>query len=314
MINDLDRKLILALQQNGRASQVDLANQLGVHVSTVAKRIVALEGNETMKVRALPNPYKLGFIAHAFIAIEADSSKINSICDHLYKNFNVNLVVTTFGRFDILAIVYFSTWEKLLSFVFSDLCVTDGVKNVETFFVRDIKKRFYGRFFDNVVPAKIDETDLKIVERLTENGRQTAQQLAKELGISLPTCIRRLARLLDQNVMEVKAVPNPSRIGLAGNAFMLLKVEAAKLEHACAELKSYPGVFLVMTLFNSYDILIGFNAHSPEELHRFIKSEILAIDGIIRDETIIRAEIKKRYYGGFLQDSFESGPQARPQS
>ena len=41
MINGLDRKLVLALQQNGRASHVELATQLGVHVSTVAKKMEA---------------------------------------------------------------------------------------------------------------------------------------------------------------------------------------------------------------------------------------------------------------------------------
>ena len=303
MINGLDRKLVLALQQNGRASHVELATQLGVHVSTVAKKMEALDQNETMKIRALPNPFKLGFIAHAFIAIEADSKKINDICQTLYQHFNVNLVVTVFGRFDILAIVYFPTWEKLLDFVFTDLCVTEGVNNVETFFVKDIKKRLYGRVFDNVVPAKIDGVDLKIIEKLTENGRYTAQHLAEDLGISLPTCIRRLSRLLVENVIEIKAVPNPSKIGYPSNAFMLLKVDHDKLEKVCAILKSYPNVFLVMTLFNSYDIVIGFNAASSEELHNLINSEILSIDGIIGDETIVRAEIKKRYYGGFLEDS-----------
>jgi DNA-binding Lrp family transcriptional regulator len=89
-------------------------------------------------------------------------------------------------------------------------------------------------------------------------------------------------------------------ISYAANAFIFLRVQAAKLEKVCATLRLYKDVFLIMTLFNSYDVVIGINATSPEELHRF-KNKILSIDGIINDETMIRAEIKKRYYGGFLE-------------
>lgn len=302
MITGLDKKLILALQQNGRASHVVLARQLGVHVSTIAKKIQELEENDTMKIRALPNPFKLGYVAHAFIAVEADSNKVDSICDHLYHNFNINLVVTAFGRFDILMIVYYPTWEQLLKFVFYDLYVTPGVDNVETFFVKDIFKRFYGRFSNDVVPVRIDGIDHQIIEQLTDNGRLTSQHLARELGVSLPTCIRRLTRLIDENVIEIKAIPNPSKIGYVSNAFMLLKIADNRLMQVSRALTSFHNIFFVMTLFNSYDIVIGVNASSSEDLHRFIKNEILSIDGIRADETIIRAEIKKRYYGGFLEE------------
>jgi len=300
MINSVDRKLILALQQNGRATNIELSKQLGVHVSTIPKRIQLLEENEIIKIRALPNPFKLGYIAHAFIAIEADTDKINDICSRLNGNFNVNLVVTAFGRFDILAIVYFSTWEKLLSFVSSDLSATQGVRTVETFLVKEIKKRYYGFVVDNLTPVKIDEIDQGIIEKLTENGRYKSQHLAKELRISPPACLRRLSRLLREKVIEIKAIPNPSKIGYVANAFMFLRVQAAQLEEVCSALHLYKDVFLIMTLFNSYDILIGINATSPEELLRF-KNKILSTDGIINDETMIRAEIKKRYYGGFLE-------------
>ncbi len=125
MLNSLDRKLILALQKDGRESNVELARQLGIHVTTVAKRVEMLEENEIIKVRALPNPFKLGYNAHAIIAIETKTTNIEKICSRLNKNFYVNLIVTTFGRYSILAIAYFPTWEMLLNMISSDLSSTD---------------------------------------------------------------------------------------------------------------------------------------------------------------------------------------------
>jgi DNA-binding Lrp family transcriptional regulator len=234
------------------------------------------------------------------VAIEANRDKIDEICARLNSNFYVNLIVTTFGRFDILAIVYFPTWEKLLNFVWSDLSATNGVQTVETFLVKDIKKRFYGITTDKPVPVKIDEIDQRIIEKLTENGRYKSQHIAAELGISPPTCLRRLSRLLREKVIEVKAVPNPSEIGYTANAFILLRVKATKMDEVCSKLSSYKDVYLVITLYNGFDIIIGINSTSSEGLYRF-RNELLSLDGILHDETIVRAEIKKRYYGGFLE-------------
>jgi DNA-binding Lrp family transcriptional regulator len=299
MLSSFDRQLVLALQQNGRATNVELARRLDAHVSTIAKRILWLEDHDIIKVRALPNPFKLGYTAHAIIAIKAHDRKIDEICIRLNEVFNVNLIVTAFGRYDILATAYFPTWEKLLGLVSSQLSSVDGVI-VDIFLVKEIKKRYYGLNADNIVPVKFDDIDQFIIERLTENGRYKSQRLAKELGISPPTCLRRISRLLEEKVIEIKAIPNPSKIGYASNAFMFLRIKADKLENVCATLGRYKDIFLVMTLFNSYDVLIGMNASSPEELYKF-KNELVSLEGVVNSEIVIRAEIKKRYYGGFLE-------------
>ena len=301
MIDEIERQLILELQQNGRASHVELAKKLGIHVSTVAKMIRLLEEKDLIKIRALPNPFKLGYSAHAFITIKAEKENIDSICSLLYANFNVNLIVTAFGKFDILALVYFSSWDGLLNFIATNLSAANGVLNVETFLVKDIRKRYYGQFMDDSAPVKIDEVDQRIIEQLPENGRCPSKQLAKHLKISLPTCLRRLNLLLAEKVIEIKAVPDPSKIGVTTNAFMLLHVKVTKIEDICAELEKYKDIFLIMTLYNGYHILVGISAPDPGHLHQLIKKSILTIDGIIDDETIIRAEVKKRYYGKFLE-------------
>jgi DNA-binding Lrp family transcriptional regulator len=302
MINGLDRKLILALQRDGRASHVELSRQLGVHVSTIAKKMKSLEEQEIIKVRALPNPAKMGYTAHAILAIQADKDKIESVCSSLNSYFNVNLIVTTFGRFDILSTAAFPTWNEMLNFVIEELSKIEGILNFDIYFVRKVMKRSYLPVDDNIIPVKIDETDRQIIEKLTQDGRYTSYHLASELGISLPTCTRRLAFLIQEKVIEVRAVPYMSKIESVANAFMLLKVRQNKFKYVCASLSSSKGVFLLMTLYNSFDIMIGLNADSQEELHRLINNEVLALVGVVSSETIFRGEIKKRYYGGLLVD------------
>jgi Lrp/AsnC family transcriptional regulator, regulator for asnA, asnC and gidA len=300
MINDLDRKLILELQKNGRASHVELSRILGVHVSTIAKKMKSLEDREIIKVRALPNPDKMGYAAHAVFAIKADNQKIEHVCSNLNSRFNVNLIITTFGRFDILAVAYFPSWGQLINFVVEELPKIDGILNTDIYFVKKMIKRSYLPVSETLSPVKIDEIDTRIIEKLTADGRYTSHHLARELGISLPTCTRRLAFLIQERVIDIRAVPYMSKIESVANAFMLLRVHPDNIKGMCAQLMNNNGIFLVMTLFNSYELLIGLNAVSQESLHRLINNEIIAMDGVISSETIFRAEVKKRYYGGNL--------------
>ncbi|HSW58670.1 MAG TPA: AsnC family transcriptional regulator [Dehalococcoidales bacterium] len=298
MLSSFDRKLIMALQEDGRASNVDLSQKLGIHVSTIAKRIDELEEHEIMKIQALPNPYKLGYSAHAIIAIETDIRRIDEICARLNNIFNVNLIITAFGRYDIIAVAYFPAMENLLNMVSRELSTINGLK-VDTFLIKDVKKRYYGFTIDNTEPIKIDEIDQKIIEKLTENGRCKILNLARELGISPSTCLRRTSRLISEKVIEIRAIPNPSRIGYASNALLFLRVQTDKLENVCNTLRTFDNIFLVATLYNAYDAVIGYHASSPEELYRF-KKTIISTDGVLSGDIIVRAEIKKRYYGKLL--------------
>jgi Lrp/AsnC family transcriptional regulator for asnA, asnC and gidA len=89
MISKTDQRLIIELQKDGRASYAELAAKLGITASTVAKRVETLVKSKTIDIRALQNPFKLGLMANALIAIKTDPTKIDDICNQLVDNFNV---------------------------------------------------------------------------------------------------------------------------------------------------------------------------------------------------------------------------------
>ena len=302
MLSDIDKKIIRALQKDGRATHTSLAKKLGIHVSTISKKIQVLEQEGIIQIRALPNPFVLGYTCHAVIGIEAEPKAIENICTRLHKILNVNLIVTTFGRFDIIAVVFFPGWDQLLDFIHVTLSEADGVKNLEAFFVKDIVKRSFGFTSNGASPTKIDETDRNIIEKLSENGRYTANYLARELGISLATCTRRLSNLFREKVVAVKALPNPTKLANNTNALLFIRTEAKMLETICEEIKALKEVPLALKLFSGADLFVVYNAPNPEALYRFVKNDIVSMEGIVGVKTFIRATIKKRYYGGFSDD------------
>ena len=70
MIDEIDLKLILALQVNGRETFVDLGEKIGVSEGTVRKRYKRLVDDGIIAVTALPDIRKMGFNVIGVMAIQ----------------------------------------------------------------------------------------------------------------------------------------------------------------------------------------------------------------------------------------------------
>jgi Lrp/AsnC family transcriptional regulator for asnA, asnC and gidA len=307
MFDATDRKILLALRQNGRLSHVQLARDLDLNVSTVARRIEDLLAQEIIRIQAVPNPYQFGYNAHAFITLDVDLIRVESVAGRLARSRNVSLLNTSFGRFDILMVVDFPDWEMLQAFVKEELSHIEGIRKVETFLVSEIKKRYRGLFTSTPPNSSlnIDDIDRRLVEELEKNGRASYAELAEKFGVSLATISRRLAALLDNNIIRIVAVPNPSRLGYLANAYIAFQVQLEKIEQVCQILSADPAVHLVMTMMNGFEVLAGVNFPGPEMLYKFITAKIAAMDGVTNIETFIRAEIKKATYAHLDLDNLE---------
>jgi len=304
MISATDKRIILELQNKGRATYAELASRLGYSASTIAKRIDRLIESDTITIRALPNPYKMGLEANAVIAIKCDPLKMDHVCTRLKKNFFINNIHTIFGRFDILTIVYFPSWELLHRFINQELFAIQGVEQAETYHINEIKKRYLG-LFDNSEPAKpndIKSIDRKLIEALVKDGRVHVNELAEKLGSNVSTISRRISHLLNEEIVKICAVPNPSKLGYASNATMVLDVEADRVNDICRDLAKVPENHTIMTMIKGNGVIVGIHSWNNASLYHLIEENILCIKGVKRTETFIRAEIKKRYYGWFLEN------------
>ena len=304
-INKTDHKLIMALQKDGNTSYSDLAETLGITAKTVAKRVDRLLSSGIISIRAQPNPYKLGLSASALIALKTDPSRNEQICRHLAENFYVNLVQTVFGRMDILAIVYFPSWEMLHNFINSELYALDGVMQVELYFIKEFYKR-YERFFEKERftndQSKLKETDWNLIKELAKDGRANPNDLAEKAGIHVSTVYRRIETLVKGDIIKISAVPNPSRLmPYSANAFIALDVDPAEVDNICTRFYHYPEIYFIMTTNNRSGVIICLNAKGNEALYQFIKNNISHLAGLSNMETFIRAVVQKAYYGWLME-------------
>ncbi len=304
-MNTTDLRLIAKLEDNGRASYIDLADSLGINPSTVAKRVQGLLNDGLISIKAIPNPYKMGFRANAIIAANISLSKIDDLANRLISNLNVYQLSTAFGRYNLIIGVHFPSWDDILNFVSSEVSEAADIYELQTFFVKEVKKRHYGLDENPSAgeqPVRLDETDMKLIHELAENGRYSGIYLADKLGISLSAASKRLATLLRDDIVKIRAVTNPNKMGFHSNAYLFIRTERNRAKDVCNRLQPYNEISTLVTLSNGYDIYASVVARTPQVLYQFIKSKVSPIKGITFMETLIRGEMIKRYYGSFHLD------------
>ena len=287
MVDKTDVKIIRALAEDARISNVQLARQLNIAVSTVSRRIDKLIHENVISIKALPNALKMGFKASAVIGLDVDLRKVDDVCSKLMDNSYITRVVTTFGRFDMLIIADYPDFELLHHFIKQELSQIDGITRTEPFFVSETTKRYEGMFNNSssTTSVVIDEIDKKLFEALRKNGRVAYSQLANDLGISVATVSRRVFSLVNEDLFRITALPNPAKFGYRAMAGIALYTDSAKVDKIAAQLVENPDVHVVMKIINSYDIFFFVHFTNPEILYQYLKNNISIIDGVLNMET-----------------------------
>jgi Lrp/AsnC family transcriptional regulator, regulator for asnA, asnC and gidA len=305
MLDNLNKEIINYLKQDGRYSCAKLAKELGVNVATVTKRIEKMLEEDVFAIKTILNPFKFGFNTHALIALDIELNKLNQVCSRLVNNPNISLVASIFGRYDIMILADFPSWEMLQEFIIRELPKGEGIIKIDTFPIIEIKKIYHGLFGNYSVvntPPQMDEMDLTIIEELGKNGRLSFADLSKKLDISLTTVSRRVAHLKDEELIKITAVRNPAKWGFLANAYFVVHADLNKVNSICNKLSVYPEVHFVATLMSGYEILAGIHLSSLEIMYEFIVDNIAPIDGVLNIETFVCAETRKRSYAIFDPD------------
>jgi Transcriptional regulators len=83
-IDDIDRKIIGALNVNGRISYTDLAKEIGLSRVAVQARVGALmESGVIERFTAVINPEKIGIRVSAFFNVEVEPKYLHEVADRL---------------------------------------------------------------------------------------------------------------------------------------------------------------------------------------------------------------------------------------
>jgi Lrp/AsnC family transcriptional regulator for asnA, asnC and gidA len=139
-IDALDRRIIEALQDNGRESFRNIATRLGVSEATVRSRYARLCADDILQVVGVTNPLGLGF-DQAMVGIRT-SGPPGAVADEIASWPEADYVVATAGSYDLLVEVVCSDRHELLDLT-NRMRDLDGVVSTETFLYLDMVKQLY---------------------------------------------------------------------------------------------------------------------------------------------------------------------------
>ena len=144
-IDELDRKIISALQTQGRLSNIDIADKVGLSHSSCSRRINRLEKQQVIAgYRALTDRHKLGLTVRAFCGVIRDT---DTGWDELaHKLSDIDCVVSVFavsGDVDLMLEVVAKDMQHYSQVVLKDVFNTKGVAATRSSFVLEEIKSLY---------------------------------------------------------------------------------------------------------------------------------------------------------------------------
>lgn len=101
----------------------------------------------------------------------------------------------------------------------------------------------------------IDKTDIKIVEKLSENSRASFSKIAEAISSSTKTVARRYERLKRNGIIKVLIQINPEKLGYRALANFRMQFSAkSNLSTAVKTIANIPDVTLIIKTSGVYDL------------------------------------------------------------
>ncbi len=131
----------------------------------------------------------------------------------------------------------------------------------------------------------VDELDLRILQQLSKNARQSYRQIARKIHVSTGTVLTRIKRLEEEEVIrEYTVMLNTEGLGYQLTALTEIIVSKGKLLEMEREIARLASVCAVYDITGTTDAIVIAKFRNREELSSFTKS-LLAMPFVERTNT-----------------------------
>lgn len=313
-----DLILLSELEDDARQPLSILAKKLKISQQLLSYRL------QTLKKRKILGGYytqinfpMLGYSKYRTLVrlSNYNQQKEKEILDYLMNHKNVQWIIECGGK-----------WDFLINFIAKNVIQYDNflrdfkntfprqVQNFDVFIViefielgrayftksrRQVKKlSYFGRDYKQV---KVDNTDLQIMNYLSENARITSVEIAKKIGVSPNTISSRIRNLIAKGVIRAFK----PLVHLEYSGFMAYKLPLKF--HNCTEkieneiicyLKSDVRVVAIVKLIGQWDFEIEFEVDSRQSMLDLIRGFRDKFKDIIKEFELIPLfhEYKYNYF------------------
>lgn len=142
-MDSIDRQIIAALNEDGRAANAKIAKKVKVSEGTVRRRLKKLTSDKTINIVTVQDPQKMGYQSEVLIGMQVEPDMLEEVASRMAEFKYTTLVSITTGTYDVFAWATLPNAESLGEFIRDHVGKTPGVQRTETFVSLGVRKRTY---------------------------------------------------------------------------------------------------------------------------------------------------------------------------
>jgi DNA-binding Lrp family transcriptional regulator len=215
MLDELDRALIETLGRDGRLSFERLGSQVGLSRTAARARLQRLVQAGAVRVEAITHPAVGGFHTFAHLSLTTGGVPVRQVAERVAALPCAPFVSVVAGRFSMITELRTRDLGSM-ELAIEEVRRVPGVLGLDTVVYTDVVKDSHlplGRPH-SFAPFDLDEVDHRLLALLQEDARMPYAELAGAVGLSRAATRARVLRLLDQGVVVVKGLVNPTAVGI----------------------------------------------------------------------------------------------------
>ncbi|MFI9318506.1 Lrp/AsnC family transcriptional regulator [Kitasatospora aureofaciens] len=310
--DDLDRRLVHALQVDGRAPFSTIAAVLGVSDRTVARRYARLRSTGAVRVLGGVDPTALGAVLW-LLRVRCAPSAAVAVAEALARRPETAWVSLSSGGTEITCTVRAESEADSEALLLARLPRTPRVEGVSA---HSVLHTFYGGP-DSLIaklgpldaqavealrpappphrpepvgpppdrPVRLDDGDRKLLAALAADGRAGFEQLAGLTGWSPTTVRRRMTELRERGVLYLDVDCDRRLLGAGTRTLLWLSVAPPHLEAAGRALAGHPEVAFAAATTGPTNLYATVVCADQRALYRYLTTRVAALPAVLQVET-----------------------------
>lgn len=316
-LTELDRRLVAALQLNGRASWTQVARALGAPESTVARRGQQLLDSGLVGVTGVLDHLRCGLGISLMVRMRCRPGAANSVAGALADLPEARFVTVVTGSADVAAEVVVRDHHDVTRVLVDDLPCPEDITETESMVVvrkfSAVEEWDTGLLTPEAVallrpdaartghrewsePERLTEQEFAIARLLAADGRASYAQLAAACGVSESTAARRVESLVRRGCLRFRTLFETRLIGLGVEFMQWLSVEPGELENVGAQLAKHPSTQYVSATTGRFNLCLHGLLPGYGDLYQYLTDVVGALPGVRAADMTLQARTLKRAY------------------
>ena len=143
----------------------------------------------------------------------------------------------------------------------------------------------------------MDQTDLKIINALSDNARVSASELSEKVNLSVSAVIERIRKLENAGVIKkYTTILDEQKLGLDVTAFICVLMDHPRFNEGLMEFANRKAAIIECNyVAGDYDYLLKVRTDSTHSLERLL-DEVKGLPGVGRTKTMLVLSASKQVY------------------